>query len=78
MYIAPKLRETYLGEPIRFDPAAPLDDERARIKAALMDSITAMAESLPEHTVIPYRNIRKRDYPKNIRKDKTEHETACC
>ena len=64
MYVAPALRETWLGAPIRFDPAAPLDAERARIKACLMDSITALAESLPEHTVVPYRNIRKRDYPK--------------
>ena len=24
-----------------------------------------MAAELPEHTVVPYRNIRKRDYPKN-------------
>ena len=76
MYVAPALRETWLGAPIRFDPAAPLDAERARIKACLMDSITALAESLPEHTVVPYRNIRKRDYPKNIRKESVEHETA--
>ena len=76
MYVAPTLRETRLGEPTRFDPAAPLDDERARIKRYLMENITAIAESLPEHTVIPYRNIRRRDYPKNTSKDLIEHETA--
>ena len=43
-----------------------------------MDSITALAESLPEHTVIPYRNIRKRDYPKNKTEVSSHHETACC
>ena len=65
MYVAPTLRETHFGEPIRFDPAAPIDAERARIKRYLMESITRLAEELPEHTVIPYRNIPKRDYPKN-------------
>ena len=29
-------------------------------------SATAIAEALPEHTVVPYPNIPKRDYPKNI------------
>ena len=32
----------------------------------MKDAITEMAASLPEHTVIPYRNIPKRLYPKNI------------
>lgn len=31
-----------------------------------MDEITAVAEALPEHTVVPYRNIPKKDYPSNI------------
>ena len=74
MYIAPTLRETHFGEPIRFNPEAPIDEERGRIKQALMDSITDLAESLPEHTVIPYRNIRKRDYPKNLKKETTLSE----
>lgn len=78
LYIAPKLGETHFGEPTRFNPDAPLDEERARIKRYLMDSITALAESLPEHTVIPYRNIRKRDYPKNKTEVSSHHETACC
>ena len=65
MYIAPKLRTTYLGAPIRFDPSAPIAEERKRICAALMEEITRMAKSLPEHTVIPYRNIPRRLYPKN-------------
>ena len=74
MYIAPRLRQTYLGKPIRFDPAAPIDRERARVKQELMDAITAIAESLPEHTVIPYRNIRKREYPKNTGKESAQKE----
>ena len=63
LYIAPYLHESHICEPIRFNPDAPIAEERERIKQYLMDSITAKAESLPEHTVVPYRNIRKRDYP---------------
>ena len=31
----------------------------------LAEQITEIAAAQPLHTVIPYRNIRKRDYPKN-------------
>ncbi len=65
MYVAPALRETHFGDPIRFDPEAPFDEERTRIKRELMEAITAMAEALPAHTVVPYRNIPRRCYPKN-------------
>lgn len=65
MYVAPALKTVYIGRPTRFDPAAPIEAERARICAYLAEEITAMAEALPPHTVVPYRNIRKRDYPKN-------------
>ena len=69
MYIAPKLKKLYLGKPTAFSPDAPIAEERRRICAYLMDEITAMAEALPCHTVVPYRNIPKRLYPKNIRKE---------
>ncbi len=55
----------FIGDPLRFDPAAPIEDERARICRETAAKITAIAAAQPEHTVIPYRNIRKRDYPKN-------------
>lgn len=66
MYIAPGLGKMCLGEPTYFDPAAPMEAERNRIRDHLMDQITALACALPEHTVIPYRNIPKKDYPSNI------------
>jgi len=66
MYLAPKLKKIFFGEPIRYDPEPPFPQERQRIKQALMDSITQMAVSQPLHTVIPYRNIAKKDYPKNL------------
>lgn len=63
LYIAPQLKKLILGEPIRYCPEAPVEEERARIRSRLMDEITAIACAQPRHRVIPYRNIRKRDYP---------------
>ena len=65
MYLAPKLKTAYLGKPVVFDPDAPIDAEREHIAEYLMDEITEMACSLPEHTVVPYLNVPKREYPKN-------------
>ena len=65
MYLAPALKTAYLGAPVVFDPTAKIADERDRIRDALMEEITRIARSLPEHTVVPYRNIPKRLYPKN-------------
>ena len=31
----------------------------------IAEEITAIARSLPTHTVVPYRNIPRRYYPKN-------------
>ena len=52
MYIAPKLKKLCLGKPIRFDPEETMENERSRICNYLMEEITALAERLPEHTVI--------------------------
>lgn len=65
-YIAPYLSLMQFGEPIVFDPKAPIASERTRICGALMDAITDMAVSLPEHTVVPYPNIPKRSYPRSL------------
>ena len=65
MYIAPRLKMVCFGKPIRFDATASMDAERSRICEYLMDEITAIAEGLPVHTVVPYNNIPKKDYPKN-------------
>ena len=66
MYLAPKLKTVYYGKPIRFCADADIKDERKRICGELMDAITEIAVSLPEHTVIPYPNISARYYGKNI------------
>ena len=70
LYIAPKLKKMYLGKPIPFSAEAPIQEERRRICDALMEAITELACDLPEHTVIPYRNIPKKLYPKNKREAK--------
>ncbi len=77
LYIAPRRKTLYFGEPIRFDPTVPIAQERQRICAALSDGIVELACSLPEHTVVPYRNIRKRDYPKNIPFEVYTDEKTC-
>lgn len=71
LYIAPNLRKMYLGEPVRFCGTAPIEEERTRICQYLMKEITRIARSLPEHTVVPYRNIPKKDYPSNIPGEET-------
>lgn len=65
MYLAPKLKKVFFGEPILFDPNAPAAEERRRICTYLMQTITEIAQAQPLHTVVPYANIPKRDYPKN-------------
>lgn len=76
LYIAPKLKKMYLGKPIRFSADTPIAEERRRICDYLMKEITDMAEALPEHTVVPYRNIPKKHYPKNIQKEGQHEETT--
>lgn len=72
MYIAPELKKMYIGAPIRFCGEHSIQEERRRICTYLMEEITAMACALPEHTVVPYRNIPKREYPSNIPREVSE------
>lgn len=74
MYLAPALKKLYLGKPIRFSASTPIKEERRRICDALMDAITDMACQLPEHTVVPYDNIPKKDYPTNIPRKVPDYE----
>ena len=73
MYIAPGLRQVHFGEPVAYDPAEPMDTQRVKLCNYLMDEITRVAESLPEHRVVPYRNIPKKYYPSN---KETTHENT--
>lgn len=64
-YIAPKLKKVYIGKPILYNSNIDPNEERNRVCKLLMDEITHIAVNLPKHTVIPYRNIKKKLYPKN-------------
>ena len=48
---------------------AEAEAERRRICTYLMDEITAIAVAQPKHTVVPYRNKPKKEYPTNIPKE---------
>ena len=66
MYTAPRLKTLFFGEPIQFRPEAPIEEERDRICAWLMDEITRIARAQPLHTVVPYPNVPRRQYPVNL------------
>lgn len=65
MYIAPNLKTMYLGKPIRYRADVPIAEQREQICTYLKESITQIALSLPVHTVVPYANLPKKEYPKN-------------
>lgn len=64
-YIAPKLKKVVYGKPIKFDSTADYTTEKERIIEELKKEITSLAKSLPVHTVVPYANINKKNYPKS-------------
>lgn len=78
VYVAPKLKKIYFGKPTRFRHESPIAEERTRIKAYLMDEITRIAESLPEHTVVPYVNIPRKNYKTNYSKEAIIHDETGC
>ncbi len=75
MYLAPRLKAVYIGKPIVFYPETPMEQERKRICTELMEAITEMAVQLPEHKIIPYRNLPRRKHPSNkeILYEKTDY-----
>lgn len=66
MYIAPELRSIFIGKPIAFNPNEGLKKEQTRICSELMEAITKIAADAPFHTVVPYSNIPKKKYMKNV------------
>lgn len=65
MYIAPELKTMYFGKPTEFCPETNINEERSRICTYLMEEITDIAVNLPFHTVVPYSNVSKKNYPTN-------------
>lgn len=74
MYIAPTLRKMYIGKGIIFDSSNDTATERHKIAEYLSAEITKIARDLPEHTVVPYRNIKKKYYLSNKDINEVPHE----
>lgn len=70
MYVAPKLKKIYVGKGVTFNPENDINDERIKICKYLSEEITKIARALPEHTVVPYKNLPKKHFLSN--KDITE------
>lgn len=66
LYVAPKLHKMVLGKPIAYCSENPAAEERKRVCTYLMDAITELAVSQPEHIVVPYPNLPKKEYPRNV------------
>ncbi len=74
LYVCPALKTLFYGEPIRFRADALIAAERARLCAYLMDAITEIAVAQPEHRVVPYPNVPRSQYSKNIPLEVYTHE----
>ncbi len=78
VYITPRLKTMEIGAPIRYCPENAAAEERKRVCTYLMQAITDIAQRMPRHTVVPYRNIPRREYPSNIADEVTESEKTGC
>lgn len=76
MYLAPKLKKVYIGRGIEYCGENDSKEEKKRIVSYLVDEITHIAVSLPEHTVVPYRNIPKKYYLSNKNITEVPHEKS--
>ena len=65
MYNAPHIDQVHIGDATTYDPERPMEEERARIKTYLMEGTTQLAEELPKHMVVPYRQTPKHLCPSN-------------
>ncbi len=65
MYLAPKLKKMYLGQPTYYKNDNSAKEERKRICEYLMGEITQMAVELPRHRLVPYNNVSKKQYGYN-------------
>ncbi|MCR4840171.1 MAG: 1-acyl-sn-glycerol-3-phosphate acyltransferase [Lachnospiraceae bacterium] len=65
IYNAPALKKLCFGKPVRFNHENDKEAEKKRLCGYLKEEITRVATSLPKHKVVPYPNMRKKDYPYN-------------
>jgi len=63
MYNAAKIRTIVFGKPIKYNHEIDISEQRKIICDHLKNEITNIAKSLPKHVVVPYKNIKKKNYP---------------
>ncbi len=63
LYIAKNLKKMVLGKPIKYNHELDIDEQREVICNYLKEEITRIAKELPRHKVVPYGNIKKKNYP---------------
>lgn len=63
MYNAASLKTIVFGKPIKYDSTLDIESQRKKICEYLKEEITRVAKELPKHKVVPYGNIKKKDYP---------------
>lgn len=76
MYLSPQLRTLTFGTPVKYCHENPPAEERSRVCRELMQAITDMAQAMPRHRVVPYRNMPKSQYPYS--RDREESDEAHC
>jgi hypothetical protein len=60
VYTCADLKTIFIGEPTLFDSSQDINIERMRIINYLQTEITKLAESLPNHVIVPYINIKRK------------------
>ena len=63
MYTTPALKKVVFGKPIIYSPHIDMEEQSVTICNHLKEEITRIAKELPRHKVVPYKNIKKKDYP---------------
>lgn len=69
-YHAVKLKKVVFGKPVYYDPDMPIEEQRKFICDKMKEGITELAMNLPEHKVVPYENIKERDYVTNLNRSR--------
>ncbi len=63
MYNSGELKKIVFGRPIYYDNNLDIKKQRTIVCNYLKDEITRLAKELPIHKVVPYKNVKKKDYP---------------
>lgn len=65
LYNAPRIRNAALGSPLHFNRALSRSEAERELVDEIKQQITRLAKELPPHTVLPYDNVGRKNYPKS-------------